>query len=80
MIYADMYMLRFKHYESIADVQTLAMLSCVLAEPAALEDASRTMRHLPDEVSSSQTAAWQITTADKPKGLANGLDHTGFFA
>ncbi|KAI9838966.1 MAG: hypothetical protein M1819_004174 [Sarea resinae] len=36
----------FKHFEQLADVQMLAMLSCVLSEPAAKEGASASLQQL----------------------------------
>lgn len=45
---ADIY--SFEHFENLADVQMLAMLSCVLSQPATIDGASKAIRHLSTRV------------------------------
>jgi hypothetical protein len=41
----------FEHFEKLADVQMLAMLSCVFSEPAALEGVSNALTGIRQQVS-----------------------------
>lgn len=57
----DLIVARFDHFEKLADIQMLAMLSCIFSEPAAREGVSNALMGSKQEVSrfssSSRVAA-----------------------
>lgn len=60
----DLIVARFDHFEKLADVQMLAMLSCIFSEPAAREGVSNALMGSRQEVSRSPSPSRVVAGVD----------------